>query len=234
MDGSESEAIFEKFNLKPQLFINEALNRVDELIDSAFDYFHQEALGLLKIDGVDRSQDLELGINYIRSTIEASLDKRLRMWEQYCHRYCFAVPSGFSLPSENEAPADDSMDLDEVDDEQVDAQLDTLRSKLAEAGKECSELNRELRELEAKSALTNHFASAVKEALQLYDSSSAQDVFQEMLRVASELRRKMDQLKTKQKEDIVRNRKERADIANGGLCNMKSDSLQEFIAEMNL
>ena len=84
MEGSESEAIFESFDLKPQLFINEALNRVDELVDGAFDYFHQyylcypfsnfytvfafsysalcfrEAARLLKTEGADRSEDLKL------------------------------------------------------------------------------------------------------------------------------------------------------------------------------
>ncbi|MFS7999948.1 hypothetical protein Hanom_Chr12g01172631 [Helianthus anomalus] len=41
MEGSESEAIFDSYNLNPQLFINAALNIVDELIDSAFGYLHQ-------------------------------------------------------------------------------------------------------------------------------------------------------------------------------------------------
>lgn len=49
---------------------------------------------------------------------------------------------------------------------------------MVKAGKECSELNQELRELETKSDLTNHCASAVNEALQLYDNSSAHDMFQ--------------------------------------------------------
>ncbi|KAH9617315.1 hypothetical protein KSS87_016189 [Heliosperma pusillum] len=174
------------------------------------------------------------GVNYVRSNIEASVDKRLSLWEQYCLRHCFALPSGFTLPHENEASGGDAMDQDDFSDEQMDAQLELLRSKLAEAGKECSQLNKELEELETKSALTNRCASAVNEALQLYDNSSAQEVFQEMLRVASELRQKMDQLKAKQKEDMEHNQLERADIATGGLSNLKSDTLQEFIAEMNL
>ncbi|XP_074317231.1 protein MIS12 homolog [Silene latifolia] len=229
MEGSESEEVFEEFNLKPQFFVNEALDHVDDLIEGAFDHFHQEALKLLNTDGTDRSEDIKSGVNYVRNTVQASLDKRLLLWQQFCLRQCFAVPSGFTLPPENEASGDDAMDQDDLSDEQMDAQLDSLRSKLAEAGKECSQLDQELKQLETSSALANRCASAVNEALQLYDNSSAQEVFQELLRVGSELRQKMDQLKTKQKEDAEHN----GPIANGGLSNLKSDTLQEFIAEMN-
>ncbi|KAL9243342.1 hypothetical protein vseg_017241 [Gypsophila vaccaria] len=234
MEGSESEKVYSKLNLKPQFFVNAALNTIDHLLVGAFDYFLQDASRVLSFDDASTSyEDLKSGIDVIRGKIQASLGKRLKLWEQYCLRKCFAVPSGFSLPSENEASGD-SMDLDEDGDEQVDSQLDSLRSKLAEAMKECSELNRELRELESQSAFTKNCASAVNEALQLYDKSSAQVVFQEMLRVTSELRQKMDQLKAKQKEDTDRDRRERVDVASGGLCSMQSDSLQEFITEMNL
>jgi hypothetical protein len=41
MEGSESEAIFESLNVKPQLFINESLNTVDDLVDDAFHFFQQ-------------------------------------------------------------------------------------------------------------------------------------------------------------------------------------------------
>ena len=41
MEGSESEAIFESLNLNPQLFINEVLNCVDDLVDEAFTFFNQ-------------------------------------------------------------------------------------------------------------------------------------------------------------------------------------------------
>lgn len=243
MEGSESEAIFDSFDLKPQLFINEALNRVDELIDGAFDYFQQEALRLLNTEGTDRSEDLKMGTNYVRHTVQTSLDKRLGMWEQYCLHHCFAVPPGFSLPSANETSSDDQMDQDDVSDEQVDAQLDLLRRRLTEAGKECAELNQELQALERKSIVSNQCVSSVNKALELYDRSSAYDMFQEMLRVASELRRKMEQLKSKQDEESKQDWREKTRDANGdlpelkfskGLTSMKLDNLQEFIAEVNL
>ncbi|KNA05733.1 hypothetical protein SOVF_187670 [Spinacia oleracea] len=239
MEGSESEAVFEALNLKPQLFINESLNIVDELIDGAFHHFHLEASNLLKTDGTDRSEDLQKGIDSIRNTIQASLDKRLIMWEQYCLRHCFTVPSGFSLPSEDEVSGDDLMDQDDPKDEQVEAQLADLRNKLAEAGKECAELNQELQELERKSTMSNQYISSVNETLQLYEKSSEHDMFQELMNVASELRRKMEQLKSKEIED---SRRERENDANGdiptlsdsiGLFKVELDELEEIKTKMN-
>lgn len=39
MEGSKGEAVFDSLNLNPQLFINEALNIVDDLLDDAFDFY---------------------------------------------------------------------------------------------------------------------------------------------------------------------------------------------------
>eukprot|EP00258_Populus_trichocarpa_P025759 XP_024441778.1 protein MIS12 homolog isoform X1 [Populus trichocarpa] len=98
MEGSESEAVFESLNLNPQLFINETLNTVDDLLDDAFHFFHQEASTLLKTDGTSRSQFISEGIAYVRDMIQSDLDTRLGMWEKYCLHHVFAVPAGFSLP----------------------------------------------------------------------------------------------------------------------------------------
>nr|GMD34031.1 protein MIS12 homolog [Ipomoea batatas] len=98
MEGSESEKIFDSFNLNPQLFINEVINSVDDLVDEAFDFFQQEAAVNLKTEGTDRSDDLKKGVAYIRNMVQLALDKRLSMWEKYCLRHCFTVPEGFSLP----------------------------------------------------------------------------------------------------------------------------------------
>ncbi|XP_059305979.1 protein MIS12 homolog isoform X2 [Lycium ferocissimum] len=59
MEGSESEKVFDLLNLNPQLFINETLNCVDDLVDDAFDFFHKEAANLVKTEGTDRSDDLK-------------------------------------------------------------------------------------------------------------------------------------------------------------------------------
>lgn len=41
MEGSESEAIFDSLNLNPQLFLNEILNMVDDVVHDAFHFFHR-------------------------------------------------------------------------------------------------------------------------------------------------------------------------------------------------
>ncbi|TQD79774.1 hypothetical protein C1H46_033687 [Malus baccata] len=58
MEGSESEAAFNSLNLNPQLFINDVLNVADDLVDDAFDHFHQQASTFLKTKGTERAQDL--------------------------------------------------------------------------------------------------------------------------------------------------------------------------------
>lgn len=47
MEGSESEAVFNSLNLNPQLFINETLNTVDDLVDEAFNFYLQYSLSPL-------------------------------------------------------------------------------------------------------------------------------------------------------------------------------------------
>ncbi|KAF7136341.1 hypothetical protein RHSIM_Rhsim08G0139600 [Rhododendron simsii] len=44
MEGRKSEAVFDAVNLNPQLFINEAVNCVRDMVDDAFDYYHQVLL----------------------------------------------------------------------------------------------------------------------------------------------------------------------------------------------
>lgn len=41
MATEESEAVFNSYNLNPQLFINEVFNAYDDFDDEAFDYFLQ-------------------------------------------------------------------------------------------------------------------------------------------------------------------------------------------------
>ncbi|CAA7390600.1 unnamed protein product [Spirodela intermedia] len=97
MEGSESEAVFDTFSLKPQLFINEVLNIVDDLVDDAFDFCKEHASALVSGDGdADRSQELLRGISSLRHMTQATLNKRLGLWERYCLLHCFSVPEGFS------------------------------------------------------------------------------------------------------------------------------------------
>lgn len=241
MEGSESEAIFDSLNLNPQLFINEILNNVDDQLDGALDFFHQQVSTMLKIEGTDRSDDLSKGVSDIGNMIRSALDKRLSMWEKYCLRHCFIVPEGFSLPKANESDGDSLMDLEILHDRDLDVQLDSLRNKLVLVGKETAELNRELRALERQSVLSNHCAGSVNEALQLYEQHNMHDMFQELTKTASELRKKMEQLKAKRLEQNGCARTERMHISDGdlfrmnrgnGLSDASLEQLQEFIAHI--
>ncbi|XP_052182979.1 protein MIS12 homolog [Diospyros lotus] len=241
MEGGESAAIFESLSLNPQLFINEVFNSVDDLVDGAFDYFNQEASTVLKIEGTDRSGDLKKGVAYLRNMVQSVLDKRLGMWEKYTLRHCFVVPEGFSLPKADDSAGESSMDLDFLSDQELDAQLDSLRYKLAQVGKETAELDGELYTLERQISLNSDLAGSVNGALQLYEQQSQHGMFQELIQTASELRKRMEEQRTKRLEQEGRTRAERKHISNGdlfrmnfgnGLSNATPEELEEFIADM--
>ncbi|KAH8487192.1 hypothetical protein Peur_069465 [Populus x canadensis] len=241
MEGSESEAVFESLNLNPQLFINETLNTVDDLLDDAFHFFHQEASTLLKTDGTSRSQFISEGIAYVRDMIQSDLDTRLGMWEKYCLHHVFAVPEGFSLPQTKESPAETFTCQDLLSDPDLDAQLDILRNRLTMVGKESSELNHELQALERQSASSDHCAELVSEALLLYDQASTQDMYQDMLSTMSELHEKMEKLRTRKLENLECIRAKRINDPNRdllasnyrkGLPNATVEDFQEFMADL--
>ncbi|KAL5996784.1 hypothetical protein ACLOJK_007704 [Asimina triloba] len=120
MEGIESESVFDSLNLNPQLFVNEVLNAADDLVDGAFDFYKQQASGLMgKMGGGDRSAALNqkergeegrdgdkekeeefvanIGVSLLFDKIQSTLDKKMGMWEKYCLQHCFDVPDGFSL-----------------------------------------------------------------------------------------------------------------------------------------
>ncbi|KAJ6875189.1 hypothetical protein NC652_034808 [Populus alba x Populus x berolinensis] len=259
MEGSESEAVFESLNLNPQLFINETLNTVDDLLDDAFHFFHQEASTLLKTDCTSGSQFISEGIAYIRDMIQSDLDTRLGMWEKYCLHHVFAVPEDFSLPQTVcslltnpcsssffmifvlESPAETFTCQDLLSDPDLDAQLDILRNRLTMVGKESSELNHELQALERQSASSDHCAELVSEALLLYDQASTQDMYQDMLSTMSELHEKMEKLRTRKVENLECIRAKRINDPNRdllasnyrkGLPNATVEDIQEFMADL--
>lgn len=240
MEGSESEAVFESLNFKPQLFINETLNTVDDLLDDAFHFFHQQASTALNTDATDRSKDLSQGIARVRNIVQSVLDKRLAMWEKYCLHHCFAVPPGFSLPKTDESSGDGLITQEALCDPDLDAQLESLRNKLTEVGKESAVLNRELQAFKRQSTSINCSAGFVNEALQLYEQNSMHDLFQEMERTASELRKKMVNLKTRRMVETEHTKTERIYNRNGdlskigikGFSNANLEDIQELLAEM--
>nr|XP_033513499.1 uncharacterized LOC104102001 isoform X1 [Nicotiana tomentosiformis] len=178
MEGSESEKVFDSLNLNPKLFVNEALNIVDELVDDAFDFFHQEAANLLKTEGTNRSEDLKEGVAQIKNMVQLTLDKRLSLWEKYCLHNCFKVPQGFSLPKADGPSGDTSFDINAVENPELDEKLDFLRNKISEVGKESAELNRELQALEGQSMLSGHSAASLTEALELYQQLAVNEKFE--------------------------------------------------------
>ncbi|KAL8102625.1 protein MIS12 homolog [Apium graveolens] len=229
MEGSESEAIFDSLNLNPQLFLNEILNRVDDLVDGAFQCFHQEAATLLKIEGTDRADELKKGVEYLQNMIYSALDRPLTMWEKYCLRHCFVVPQGFTLPANNESTGEVAMDVDATDDTELDLQLNSLREKLASVGKESAELNRELRMLERQSLLSNQLSRSLDEAVQLCEQYFDLDMFEELKKTASELRRKMENLRTKRVEQTDCIKMNKMLTSNGSLFGMNHGNGPENI-----
>lgn len=241
MEGSENEAVFDSLNLNPQLFINEVINTVDDLVDDAFNYFQQEALTSLKVQGTDRAEDLAKGITRIRKLVQSNVDKRLVMWERYCLEHCFEVPEGFVLPKSDESPVDSSIYQHAIGDPEVDAQLDLLRNKLTKVGEESAALNRELQLLERQSVSSDRLSVLINETLQLYDQNSFHEMFQEMVKTSSELKMKTAKLKTRKAEEAKRNKIDR--IYNRyndsstmnyskGFSGAKLEDLQEFLDNM--
>ncbi|KAF5445360.1 hypothetical protein F2P56_034411 [Juglans regia] len=240
MEGGESEAIFESLNLNPQLFINETLNTVDDLVDDAFHFFREQASNRLNTHATDRSEDLTKGIDTVRSIVQSVLDKRLAMWEKYCLRHCFALPQGFSLPKADEPNGDILMCEEPLCDTDLEAQLESLRNKLTVVGRESAVLEREFQSLEKLCASSNRSAGIVNEALELYETNSAHDFFQEMVRTASELRTRMLKLKmgksvgTEQtKAEMFYNpNRDLSKLDSKGSTTEKLEELQQFLAEM--
>ncbi|XP_051113697.1 protein MIS12 homolog [Andrographis paniculata] len=243
MEATSGEVVFESLNLSPRLFINEVLNVVDDLLDEAFNYFLQEASKRLKTEGTDRAEELSKGVAYIRDLIQSTLDQRMEKWEEYCIRFCFSVPEGFSLPKANEPSGDDLPDLDVLTDTEVDAQLKSLREKLVLVGKESAELDKELRALERQSLASNKSAGFINEALRLYEKNGAPQMFKELTNMASEFRAKVVNLKRSRTEE-TQSLNERADKLlvkpwdavrmprGNGMLPEKLEELQEFLDEI--
>ncbi|XP_010435437.1 PREDICTED: protein MIS12 homolog isoform X1 [Camelina sativa] len=236
MEGSKSESM----GLNPQLFINEAINTIEDYVDAAFEFYGQEASKILKIDGSDstKSQDLSNGIERVRGLVQSVMDKRMEMWEDYCLKYCFAVPDGFVLPKTEEKSSvySDQEMKDGFYDQDLDAQLDSLRDKLNLVGKRSAELDSELQALERASVSREQSVRLVNEALELYDESSVGEMFKEMTKVASELRAKVDTLKTRRMKASESAKVERLNNHGKEFSAMTSDGkledLEKFQAEL--
>ncbi|CAN7015918.1 unnamed protein product [Brassica oleracea var. botrytis] len=235
MEGSKKgEAVFDSMNLNPQLFLNETLNTVEDIVGEAFDFYTLEASNLLKIDGRadnNRSRELAKGIDRVRGMIQSVLEDRLRMWEAYCLRYTFAVPEDFVLP---ESDAQNIQPL--PNDQDLDAELDSLRRKLLLVRNRSVELNSELQALERRSVSNELSARLVNEVSKLYDESSVNDMSKEMTKDASELRAAINRLKTPRTNAAETATGER--LKNNGIdfpataLGGKIEELDKFLAEL--
>ncbi|WZY88548.1 hypothetical protein YC2023_045283 [Brassica napus] len=229
MEGSKGQAVFDSMNLNPQLFINETLNTVEDIVGEAFDFYTLEASNLLKIDD-NRSLELAKGIDRVRGMIQSVLEDRLRMWETYCVRYTFAVPEDFVLPESLQ----DGQNIQPLpNDQELDAELDSLRRKLHSERNRSVELNSELQALERRSVSNEQSAILVNEVSKLFDESSVNDMFKEMTKVASELRAGINNLKTRRMKAA-----DGATVQNNGndfwatAPDAKIEELGKFLAEL--
>ncbi|CAL0330564.1 unnamed protein product [Lupinus luteus] len=236
MEGSESEAVFESLNLNPQLFINQVLNTVDDVVDEAFNFFHDDASIKLNTEATQRSHDLRKGVDCIRGKVQSVLDKQLSIWEKYSLHHCFSVPQGFVLPNTDELRENGSVHPDASFDPDIDAQLGSMRRKLTEVGEESEMLNQEIQALERQSSLN---AGYIEEAVRLYDQNSL--LFEEIVTTASELRTKMRKLKTGMIEEseqvkIKRICTKEVDLSSinpaKGFSNAELEDLQEILTTM--
>ncbi|KAJ8513679.1 hypothetical protein OPV22_004113 [Ensete ventricosum] len=199
MEGSESEAVFDAYNLNPQRFLNEVLNAVDDMVDGAFDFCLQQAPQITGL-GADRSEELARGVSSLHHLTQAVLDKRMSMWEKYCLRHCFSIPDGFVLPKTKEYSI--SVLQEGLLDQELDSQLDSLREKLETAGKESQALHREINFLEMQSTVDNKYNASVAEVQQLLEEHSVHLMFQELAESASKLHQKVAELKSKRLGDM--------------------------------
>ncbi|KAG5027885.1 hypothetical protein JHK87_011399 [Glycine soja] len=234
MEGSESEAVFGALYLNPQLFCNEVLNIIDDVLQEAFNFFFQDASRKLNIESTQRSQLLKKVVDCVRQRVQSVLDKKLAAWESYILRHCFALPQGFRVPNTDDA-SENALDPGAPFDPDIDAQLDSLRGKLIEVGKESEMLNQEIQALERKSIV--NAAGHINEAVQLYEQNSMHEVFQEIVTTASELGTKMGKLNSSMIEETDQTKTKRIYSTQmdpsainpvKGLSNMKLDDVEEF------
>ncbi|KAI4319180.1 hypothetical protein MLD38_032811 [Melastoma candidum] len=237
MEGSESKAVFEKLlELKPQIFINEVLNGVDDLVDDAFAIFRRQASAIIRTDENTAAPDLNTGVAYLQNKILSVLDRNLGLWEKYSLLQCFNVPEGFCLP-ERDSYAANLQSVEALADFELEEQLDSLRSSVSQARKESRELNEELQILERQATSTDYFA---KVAVELSNQSNGHDMFKEIISTADELRTKILELEANRMEASQRKKKMRLDFQkyrlsksdNGdGLDKMNLQDLQRFLGE---
>ncbi|KAF3322201.1 Mis12 protein [Carex littledalei] len=193
---SEGEAFFESLGLNPRLFLNDVLNNVDDLTDSAFEIFLQEAPKLISIVGDEKAQALDKGTKSIQKLINAAKAKGFGCWERLCLEQVFAVPEGMSLSENNDSSKNLAIEV-ELSDMELDSELESLRKELAAAQKEHEKLHSEITLLEKGSNFRTKFDTSVVETLGVYEDNSVQESFRDILKAIPELHQKLSDMRTK-------------------------------------
>ncbi|KAH1248539.1 Protein MIS12 [Glycine max] len=217
MEGSESEAVFGALYLNPQLFCNEVLNIIDDgRIEEAQHRKHP------KVPASEKRVLIAFGREFNLFWTKSLLLGRVTS---------FVTVLLFPKDDANENAPDSGAPFDP----DIDAQLDSLREKLIEVGKESEMLNQEIQALERKSIV--NAAGHINEAVQLYEQNSMHEVFQEIVTTASELGTKMGKLNSSMIEETDQTKTKRIYSTQmdpsainpvKGLSNMKLDDVEEF------
>nr|CAD1844057.1 unnamed protein product [Ananas comosus var. bracteatus] len=184
MKVRESEAIFDVLGLNPQLFINEILNTVDDMVEGAFDFCLQRMPVVAGVGHAKKPKELPKGVYALRHLAKTILDKRMDSWEKYCLRHCFTVPEDVLLE-------------EELSDAEPDAWLDSMREKLSTIGKESGELQKEIFLLEKQSHFCSNYDATVAEAQQIFEENTVQEMFQDIARALPVLHCKISELNKK-------------------------------------
>ncbi|EMS54544.1 hypothetical protein TRIUR3_24598 [Triticum urartu] len=219
MEGDgETSAAEAALGLSPQTFINEVLNFVDDVCFQAFDYCLQLRVGSLSVasppfaayregaptavgaaTATNKAEELKRGVNEIHHLVKDVLDKRMNNWEMYCLRKCLTVPEGFVAPEDDNSSAM-VLHKDGNSDSELDAELNSLRKKLADANKESEELQREISSLERQTTYKSNLNSSIAEVLKLFEDKSVQENIQAIANTIPKLHQKMKVMKRKKVE----------------------------------
>ncbi|XP_031472935.1 protein MIS12 homolog [Nymphaea colorata] len=195
MEGTKSEAVFDSLNVNPQLFVNEVLNSVDDIVDGGFKFYESEAARILGVSDESKLAELSKGVSAVKRFIQSTLNRHLSIWEKYCLTHCFSVPEGFSLPKRDVSDDTDFHQGEPCRNKDLDAELDSLREKLVLAEREAGEMRKEISALEKQSSLSRSYLGAVTEAAEELEENAVDKMFQELLSTAAELRTKLEKLR---------------------------------------
>lgn len=199
MEGDdETSAVL---GLSPQIFINEVLNMVDDVRFQVFEYCLREGApaAVSAATATNKAEELKRGGNAICNLVTDVLNKRMSNWEMYCLRKCLTVPEGFVAPEDDNSSAM-VLHKDGNSDSQLDAELNFLRKKLADANTESEELQREVTSLEGQATYKSNLNSSITEVLKLYEDKSVEENIQAIAIATPKLHQKMKVMKRKKVE----------------------------------